>query len=195
MTTAAYFDSLYQTPDPFQYRARWYEARKRALTLACLTRQRYRNAWELGCSNGVLTAALAERCDALLATDLNANALAEAAVSTRHAPHVRLAQASHPEQWPEGRFDLIVVSEVGYYLGPQDVVTLAAKLRASLDDEGLLLACHWRHPFEQARSSAIAVHRAFARGLDEVFCYQDDDLLMQGWSTGPVSVARWEGLR
>ena len=40
MNTRAYFDQIYQQPDPFQYRSRWYEARKRALTLACLPRPR-----------------------------------------------------------------------------------------------------------------------------------------------------------
>ncbi len=195
MNTAAYFDRIYREPDPFHYRERWYEARKRALTLACLPRQRYANAWELGCSNGVLTAELAARCDALLATDLSAAALDEAARATGACPNVRLEQASHPAQWPAGRFDLIVVSEVGYYLSPQEVVTMAAKLRGSLAEDGLLLACHWLHPFAEALSSATQVHRAFARGLEEAFCYQDADVLLQGWSVDPVSVARWEGLR
>jgi len=195
MSTAAYFEQIYQHPDPFQYRDRWYEARKRALTLASLPRQRYRNGWELGCSNGVLTAELAARCDALLATDLSAAALAEASVSTQAHANVRLQQASHPDQWPQGRFDLIVVSEVGYYLSPQDVVTMATQLRGSLADDGLLLACHWVHPFAEARTSAAQVHRAFARGLEEAFFYQDADMLLQGWSAEPVSVARWEGLR
>ncbi|WP_426805202.1 methyltransferase [Stenotrophomonas sp. SrG] len=195
MNTAAYFEQIYQHPDPFQYRDRWYEARKRALTLASLPRQRYRNGWELGCSNGVLTAELAARCDALLATDLSAAALAEASVSTQAHANVRLQQASHPDQWPQGQFDLIVVSEVGYYLSPQDVVTMATQLRGSLADDGLLLACHWVHPFAEARTSAAQVHRAFARGLEEAFFYQDADMLLQGWSAEPVSVARWEGLR
>ncbi len=195
MNTAAYFEQIYQHPDPFQYRDRWYEARKRALTLASLPRQRYRNGWELGCSNGVLTAELAARCDALLATDLSAAALAEASVSTQAHANVRLQQASHPDQWPQGQFDLIVVSEVGYYLSPQDVVTMATQLRGSLADDGLLLACHWVHPFAEVRTSAAQVHRAFARGLEEAFFYQDADMLLQGWSAEPVSVARWEGLR
>ena len=178
MSVAEYFEQIYREPDPFQYRNRWYEARKRALTLACLTRQRYRSGWEVGCSNGVLTAELAGRCDALLATDLNAAALADAAATTYDRPNVRLAQARHPD-----------------YLPPQEVVEMAAKLRASLTDDGLLLACHWLHPFDAALSSALQVHRAFARGLEEAFCYQDADMVLQGWGTGLASVAQQEGLR
>lgn len=195
MSTAAYFDTLYRQPDPFQYRSRWYEARKRALTLACLPRQRYANAWELGCSNGVLTAALAERCDALLGTDISAAALAEAAASTQASPHVTFQQASHPQDWPTGRFDLIVVSEVGYYLAATALAQLATQLRQSLAHDGLLLACHWRIPFDEARSSTDQVHQALSAHLVEAFTYRDDDLLLQGWSAAPTSVARWEGLR
>lgn len=195
MSTAAYFDRLYEQADPFQYRSRWYEARKRALTLACLPQQRYADAWELGCSNGVLTAALATRCDALLATDVNADALASAAASTASWPHVTLQQARHPEDWPEGRFDLIVVSELGYYLAPQIVLQLAGQVHRSLAAGGLLVGCHWRHPFDEALSSADQVHHALSEGLVEIFQYQDADLLLQGWSTDTSSVAQREGLR
>ena len=195
MNAAAYFETLYQQPDPFQYRSRWYEARKRALTLACLPKQRYANAWELGCSNGVLTAELAARCDALLATDISEQALVEAADSTRGLPHVSLQQAQHPAQWPDGCFDLIVVSEVGYYLDAADLLQMGTKLRGSLAGQGLLLACHWRHPFDEARSMTRDVHRLLAQGLVEAFTYQDEDMLLQGWSEQPTSVAQWEGLR
>lgn len=195
MSTAAYFDMLYQQPDPFQYRSRWYEARKRALTLACLPKQRYASAWELGCSNGVLTAELAARCEKLLATDINEHALAEAADSTRGCTHVTLQHAQHPAEWPDGRFDLIVVSEVGYYLDAADLLQMGTKLRGSLAGHGLLLACHWRHPFDEARSMTRDVHRLLAQGLVEAFTYQDEDMLLQGWSEQPTSVAQWEGLR
>lgn len=191
----AYFESLYQQPDPFQYRSRWYEARKRALTLASLPRQRYANGWELGCSNGVLTAALAERCDALLATDISAQALADAAVSVQSFPHVTLQQAVHPAAWPPGRFDLIVVSEMGYYLETPALQEMGRRLEMSLSEDGLLLACHWRHPFDEAPSATTDVHRLLSGSLVEAFTYQDDDMLLQGWSRQATSVARWEGLR
>ena len=56
------------------------------------------------------------------------------------------------------------------------LVGMAAQLRASLADDGLLLACHWVHPFAEALTPAAQVHRAFARGLEEAFCYQDADM-------------------
>ena len=68
--TVDYFDALFEgDADPWQFKSRWYEARKRALTLACLPRMRYECAYEPGCANGELSAALATRCDSLLITD------------------------------------------------------------------------------------------------------------------------------
>lgn len=195
MSSAAYFETLYQQPDPFKYRSRWYEARKRALTLACLPRQHYATAWELGCSNGVLTTELAQRCGTLLGTDISTQALAAAALSVQAQPHVRLEHAHHPGQWPAGQFDLIVVSEVGYYLDAADLTRMGQQLHGSLTADGLLLACHWRHPFDEARSGTDSVHRLLAGSLVEAFTYRDEDLLLQGWSTQATSVARWEGLR
>lgn len=195
MSTAAYFDALYTQPDPFQYRQRWYEARKRALTLACLTHERYARAWELGCSNGVMTAALAPRCDALLATDLSAAAVDMARASTQAFTHVRVAQAEHPREWPEGLFDLILISEVGYYLPADALAALANRLRGSLRPGGLLVGCHWRVPFAEACSTTEQVHAALADGLVEQFTYRDPDVLLQAWSTDPTTVAAREGLR
>ena len=71
-----YFDSMYaQSADPWDLSARWYEQRKYAITLALLPRQHYRHAFEPGCSVGVLTALLSERCTRVTATDVTAAAL------------------------------------------------------------------------------------------------------------------------
>src|ERR1700712_2065045 len=66
----AYFDAMFQaSADPWKYKERWYEERKRALTLACLPQRRYASGYEPGCANGELSAALAGRCDRLLISD------------------------------------------------------------------------------------------------------------------------------
>ena len=57
---------------------------------------------------------------------------------------VRLAEV--PADWPEGLFDLVVVSEIGYFLSPRDLDDLAERIRESLTPDGVLLLCHWRHP-------------------------------------------------
>ena len=55
-----YFDGFYGSGvDPWGFETRWYEERKRAITLASLPRQRFRSAFEPGCAIGVLTQELA----------------------------------------------------------------------------------------------------------------------------------------
>ncbi|MBP8923960.1 MAG: methyltransferase, partial [Thauera sp.] len=93
------FDAPYDDADPWGFRSRWYESRRRALVLACLPRQRFAHALELGCANGEMTASLAGRADALLALDASARAIALARQRVT-APHVRLAQAELPREWP-----------------------------------------------------------------------------------------------
>lgn len=56
----SYFDDLYQAKaDPWGFETSEYEANKYAATLAALPNARYRSAFEIGGSIGVLTAKLA----------------------------------------------------------------------------------------------------------------------------------------
>ncbi|EYT64647.1 SAM-dependent methyltransferase [Curtobacterium flaccumfaciens UCD-AKU] len=149
------FDAHYdRKPEGWDFDGSWYEQRKRAVTLAALPRPRFRSALELGCATGVLTAALAERADDVLGTDISAAPLERAA---RRAPTARFLQAALPSEWPEGRWDLVVMSEVGYYLSPADLDATIDRVLTSLDDDGVLVACHWRHPDDEAVSSGDAV--------------------------------------
>ena len=139
----AYFDRLPATSnDPWGFATRWYERRKYALTLAALPAPRYDSALEIGCSVGVLTTLLAERCTALLALEPSTRALAQA--RTQVPDNVTLLQASAPRDWPGGTFDLVVLSEVGYYLDAGDLDRLLDLVQRSLAPGGTVLACHWR---------------------------------------------------
>lgn len=196
-TDDCYFDSLYETcDDPWGFRSRWYERRKRLLTMAMLPRERYRRAFEPGCANGELTAQLAGRCDTLLATDLNDTAVRLAAERVAALPQVRVERGGVPHDWPAGEFDLIVVSELAYYLNTPDLEQLAACIKGSLTPDGTLLACHWRRPFEAAPQAASSVHATFdARcGLTRLVHYEDPDMLLDVWSRETRSVAELEGL-
>lgn len=195
MSTLPDFEQLHLQDDPFGYRSRWYEARKRSLLLASLHRDRYASGWELGCSNGVLTSALAACCERLLATDLSAAAVAQARRAVAGLGHVSVQQARQPRDWPAQTFDLVVCSEMGYYLREDELGPLRDGLQAALALDGLLVACHWQVPFAQAASSAAQVHEAVGDGLAEVFAWRDADFVLQGWMRAPHSVAAQEGLR
>jgi Nodulation protein S (NodS) len=117
-----YFEGMYAAnPDPWEFATRWYERRKYALTLAALSRPHYRSAFEPGCSIGVLTEALALRCDRLLSVDLVDAAVRQCRTRTASLPsaagqvEVRQWDATN-DDWPDESFDLVVVSEILYYL-------------------------------------------------------------------------------
>lgn len=143
----AYFERLYAgDDDPWGFGDRWYEQRKRAVTLAALTCPRYGSAFEVGCSIGLLTQALAGRCDQVLAVDVSTRALELATGRVADAGNVVLERRAVPDDWPSGRrFDLVVLSEVGYYLDAAELVRLADLAVRSLTPDGELLLCHWRH--------------------------------------------------
>lgn len=121
-----HFDRLYRTwDDPWDYQTSPYEAAKYAATLAALTRRRYAFAIEAGCSIGVLSALLAPLCNRLLAVDMVGHAVERAAA--RLAPHsgARAVRATLPGDWPQGSFDLILLSELVYYLKAPEIDALA----------------------------------------------------------------------
>jgi SAM-dependent methyltransferase len=190
-----YFASLYQrSDDPWLLRDRWYERRKRALTLAALPDERYRRAYEPGCANGELTAELAPRCDTLLAADLDPAAVDLARRRVAHLKHVQVEQRAMPDDWPDGEFDLIVISEVAYYLNGAQLAALITKATVSLAESGTLVACHWRRPIEGWPHSGDHVHREFREklSLPLLSCYQDDDMVLGVWSSNAKSVHQRE---
>ena len=181
MTTMdpGYFRGLYAAgADPWGLADRWYEARKYALSLALLPRERYASAFEPGCSIGVLTAQLAPRCDFLLACDAAAAAVASARARTAGLPGVRVEQRTIPAQWPPGSsFDLIVLSELLYYLGDADLDEVLRLSAGALRPDGHLLAVHWRHDAPGYPRTGDNVHQVLAGhcGLARLARYQDPD--------------------
>lgn len=195
---AEYFDAMYDAaPDPWGLETRWYEQRKYAVTIASLPRPSYRRGFEIGCSIGVLTAMLAQRCDALLAVDVNAAAVDGARARLRGARHVDVRRLAVPSQWPPGSFDLVVLSEVGYYLSTPDLDDLLGRVTGSLDDAGSFVAVHWRHPVADYPLTGDEVHAriAAATGLDRQARHEEADFVLEVFAPPPaISVAAATGL-
>jgi len=192
-----YFASLYASDeDPYRLRVRWYEERKRQVLLAALPQRRYLHAYEPGCGVAELTVRLAERCDALLASDFDAGALEQARRRTAHLPHVRIEAHEMPRHWPAAeRFDLIVLGELGYFLSHDALRLLARRARASLRDGGTVVSCDWRPDFPQRQLPTDTVHALLQDALDlpSLVRHEEDDFLLQVWSTDARSVAQREG--
>ena len=68
---------------------------------------------------------------------------------TRHAHYAATClgpfrTTPHSGEWPDGRFDLIVLSEVLYFLHLPRHCTVAARVLAALDTDGVVLSVNWR---------------------------------------------------
>jgi SAM-dependent methyltransferase len=190
-----YFEQLYgATDDPWSFRTRPYEERKRRLTMACLPNARYRSVFEPGCAFGLLTGLLAERAETVLAMDISEAAIRTAAQAV--PAHVELRTGAIPADWPSGVFDLVVLSEVGYYL---DAATCARMAQLAVTTAVDLIAVHWRHPVEDYPLEGDQVHTllddaAAAHGRVRLLDHVEEDLRIGVWSRDGRSVATRTGV-
>jgi LmbE family N-acetylglucosaminyl deacetylase len=185
--------------DPWEVAERFYEQRKRALTLAGLPRRRFCRTLEIGCSVGALTRELAAISDSLLALDTSETAVRRTneALIMDDAASARLATV--PRDWPreDGPFDLVVLSETGYFLSADQLDDVVRLILGSLDEDGVLVLCHWRHPIDGWELDGDAVHERVRRqsGLATLALHTEEDFLLEVLVPAPaVSVARREGL-
>ncbi len=145
--TPEHFDRLYANdPDPWRFATSDYERDKYVATLAALPSPRYVRAFEVGCSIGVLTRQLAACCDQILAVDVADAALRNAASRCNDLPGVHFARMVVPQDWPDGTFDLILFSEVLYYLSAVERTTAARLSLRSLLQGGTIVLVNWHGP-------------------------------------------------
>ena len=153
------FERLYAaSPDPWDYDSSAYERDKYAATLAALDGRRYARALEVGCSIGAFSELLAGRCAALTALDFSSRAIALARARLCEHAHVSVLEASFPEQVPRGRWDLVVCSEVLYYLDRPTLDQATGWLRERLREGATVLAVDWRGPTTTEPHDGDEVH-------------------------------------
>ncbi|HEY6781383.1 MAG TPA: polysaccharide deacetylase family protein, partial [Thermoleophilaceae bacterium] len=139
----AFFEALFAAgADPWEYTSD-YEQGKYEQTLSLLTGPRPRRALELACAEGHFTRQLAPRVEQLLACDVSAIALQRARQHCVDLPNVQFGFHDLFSEAIEGRYDLIVCSEVLYYAGARDRLDHAIRaIAAALEPGGTLLAAH-----------------------------------------------------
>ena len=182
----AHFEVMFSgRPDPFDLSNRWYERRKRSMTLAALQREEYQTGLELGCAEGALTVLLASRVKKLIAVDGSATAVERAILALKDAPNVSAEVAALPREFPPGQYDLIVFSELGYFLDESDLTDLIGRARAALAPRGEFLAVHWRHPSTDYPSDGDSVHEALSllmREHNHLVEHEEADFRLDSWS-------------
>ena len=139
-----HFERIYAAnADPWDYLGSAYESAKRDATIEALRDRRYASGLEVGCSIGVLTRRMADRCDRLLAIDFIDDALVGARAACVDRQHVSFQNMRVPAEWPDGAFELIVLSEVLCFLSASDNLALVGRCKDALAPSGEILLVNW----------------------------------------------------
>lgn len=189
------FDAPYRDADPWGYQGRWYEQRRRQLIASVLPQRALGSVLEMGCANALIAQQLADRAQYWLGVDISVKAIEIASQTLAPYPHVHLMQADITQCWPRGSFDTYLMCDMGYYLPPAALGVIARHIAYSARPSTVLLAAHWRHPFDQVTTPTEQVHRILSSfsGLTSLARYTDEDLLIDVWTGSGSSVARTEG--
>ncbi|EHH69589.1 hypothetical protein GMO_08970 [Gluconobacter morbifer G707] len=141
------FENLFQdNPDPWGFESSPYEKKKLARVLECLPASPVSFVVELGCAIGVSTLALSEHCQRVLAVDASENALVIARERCQRQAHVNFLKAFLPVDYPVSEAagcDLVLISEILYFLAPEDIRCLAGMVMESLVSTGHILIVNW----------------------------------------------------
>lgn len=160
--TPAYFDQVYRAnADPWDFETSDYEREKYESTIESLPESFYQNGFEIGCSIGVLTEKLAARCQKLLAVDVSDAALQQAQKRCAALPQVQFKKMQIPFEFPTATFDLILVSEVGYYLAASDWQTAVDKIVTQLAANGNVVLVHWTPFVDDYPQTGDQIHDSF----------------------------------
>ena len=184
--TEDYFTHVYAAnDDPWNFETSPYEAGKYIATMEALPKNHYCNALEIGCSIGVLTRMLAEKCLHVLATDISEKALEFAEIKCREVENVSFQKLNFPNDLPSDLFDLILISEVAYYLSEEDWKIAMHKIFDILTEKGEVVLVHWLPVVPDYPQTGEQVHYSFekemASKMKNVFKDRTDKYRIDVW--------------
>jgi SAM-dependent methyltransferase len=131
-----HLEAIYaSSDDPWDFRGSAYEQEKFRATRRALPRAQYRSVLEVGCGNGELARHLISAC----ATYTGVDAIEVALDAARKAvPRGTFHRIYLPAELPAGCHDLLVFSEVLYFLGSPELVALARQIDRRWPDADLV---------------------------------------------------------
>lgn len=169
-------------PDPWNFAGSRYEQRRFAITIASLPRARYRRCFEPGCAVGALTRQLSERADQVIAMEASPTASREASRRLGDRPNVSVVNGSIPENWPDGMFDLVVWSELGYYWDATELKDIVRRAGSLLAADGHLAAVHWLGSSDDHVLSGYDVHAVLGQAFGAPMVHHvDTHFLLDIW--------------
>jgi SAM-dependent methyltransferase len=153
--------------DPWNYSHSPFERFKRTILLRACGHYMHGRGLEIGCAIGETTRHLARICLSLVALDGSGTALNEARRRLGVNGNVCFVKATVPEEMPRGPFDLIVISEIAYYLPQHKLTALGRKAIGALAPHGLIVILHHRRAFEDAAQLPRLAHQRLHRQLNK----------------------------
>ncbi len=141
--------------DPWNHHTSAYEAAKYRETLATIGPGPFHLALEIGCGNGSLARLLAPRCERLIVMDCIPAACTAARKHLAGLAHVSVLEGTAPDGLPAIWPDLIVLSEVLYFMTPAEIARLAEFLRSHA--RGPIIAVNWTGPTDEPLDGPHAV--------------------------------------
>lgn len=165
---AEFFERKYrdaENGDPWQFATSRYELQRYDCIVTALSGRRYRNAFEPGCSIGVLTSKLAALADSLTACDVSPTAVDLARNRCRELSNVTIScePLDHTTNWRS--YDLVVLCEVGYYFEETSWRRLIEAMVLDLKPGATVLASHWLGVSPDHLQSGDSVQEALGHRL------------------------------
>ena len=158
-SSPAFFEAKYQKDsDPWRFASSMYELQRYEALVSELGTRRFRHAYEPGCSIGVLTERLAAVCETVEAVDFSPTAAQQARTRCAALPNVQVRCAAVPESVPPSGYDLLVLSEIGYYFEASVWAQVLSALVAVMPAGGTVLAAHWLGESPDHRITGDQVH-------------------------------------
>jgi glycosyltransferase involved in cell wall biosynthesis/peptidoglycan/xylan/chitin deacetylase (PgdA/CDA1 family)/ubiquinone/menaquinone biosynthesis C-methylase UbiE len=166
-----HFETLFtKSPDPWKY-THPYEQTKYELTLSLLPDLKFNKALEIACAEGHFTLQLAPKVTSLVAADISKIALERASQRCSHLKNITYQHLDIIKDPLPGQFDLIVCSEVLYYVGGKDeLISVSNRFAQALLPNGFLLMAHAHQVIDEPESPGFDWGLTFgARVISEVF--------------------------
>jgi trans-aconitate methyltransferase len=153
--------------DPWNYTTSPFERYKRDVLVRACGCRTFGRGLELACAIGVTSRCLGQRCLRLLAVDSSLTALAEAKRRTRDSERITFRRAVLPNETPRGPFDLIVASEIAYYINQHALSQLLRKLEMALAPSGRIVVLNHTRQFDDAAQLPALAHERLRRKLEK----------------------------
>jgi trans-aconitate methyltransferase len=168
-SSQSFFETMYRRDaDPWAFASSKYEQSRYEAILQAIGQRQYQSAFEPGCSIGVLTERLAGICGHVQAMDISPSAVHRACIRCKDLPNVEITCGAIPQLLPSGPFDLVVFSEIGYYLEEYELQAVGSKLVERLLENGVFLAAHWLGNSTDHILSGDRVHEILG-GTEQLF--------------------------